>query len=320
MNWFEKRLSDLVAAFRDHTLLAGLATVGSLYLAHKTVCVLGWVWKQFLRPGRDLYRIYGGANTWAVVTGGSDGIGLAYARLLAKCGFNLLLIARNPDRLAKRKSEILVEAKTRTVETLQLDFSQPYSAAGYQGLAKALEGKEVAVLVNNVGADFACGFAEYAPEMIAQMINLNVNTTTFVTWLMVPKMAARKRRSAIINVSCPTDNYLPYFQVYMASKAYINTLMRYLNQELRAKGIDVLTGLTGQTLTGTNTMSSMWHETADTVAHRQIAALGKDAFTHGSFKHYLYAAYLRSCISAHCRAETGDALRHYTLSTMKQHN
>ncbi len=321
MNWIGKRLSDLVEVYRDHSILAGLATVGTLYLTCKTLRVLSRIWKQFLRPSTNVYKCYGTPNSWAIITGGSSGIGLAYAKLLAKAGFNLLLIARDGTKLELMKAEIQKEVTTHAcmVETLRFDFNKPYTETGYADLTKAIEGKDISILVNNVGTDHACGFEEFTPEGLSEMINVNVNTTTFMTWLLVPRMLARKQRSAIINVSSAfTEAYVPNFQMYAATKAYMNVLMRYLHEELKGKGIDVLTGLTGETITPRNSMSSRWHDTAETVARKQIADVGKGAVTFGSFRHFAYAQYLQSCMSSEYRTGVGATCRNLTLKEFKK--
>ena len=322
MDWLKNKTDVLVTAFRDSPIWSSLAVVGACVLVRHTLCALNSVWKYLLRPGKDLYKTYGGPNTWAIVTGGSSGIGLAYAKLLAKAGFNLILIARNPEKLEEKKQEILKEKVPAScaIETVCFDFCKPYTPESYQPIVQALNGKEIAILVNNVGADHACEFYEYTPEALSEMINVNVNATTFLTWIVIPQMMKRAvRRSAVINISsCFTEAYMPNFNVYIATKAYINALMRCLYEELKKEKIDVLTTLTGEVSTPRNPMKSMWHASADSVAHGQVSALGKEAETYGGFRHLFYTRYLQSCISGRFKKWLGTTARSLTLASIKK--
>lgn len=80
--------------------LAGLIDLcGVAVLSYALYVVSYWVYANFVRSD-DLQR-YQGRDTWAVVTGGSDGIGLALAERLAFRGFNVLVTGRNEEKLKK---------------------------------------------------------------------------------------------------------------------------------------------------------------------------------------------------------------------------
>jgi len=265
MDFIKNQASSIYDLFRTHPILSTFATLG---IAATTKCgfnIVKTIWKYTLRPGKKLFQTYGEPKSWAIVTGGSSGIGLSYAKQLAKAGFNILLIARGAEKLEQKKNEILdtdgVPASC-DVESLSFDFSKPYTEENYLPLVKALEGKDIAILVNNVGVDHACDFYKFAPDMINDMINVNVVGLTFMTWLVVPKMMGRKKRSAIINISSTfTTTTFPYFGMYIGTKGYMNSLMDCLHDELKAQKIDVLTCLTGEVKTPRNPVDSIWHAT-----------------------------------------------------------
>ena len=97
-----------------------LAAVGLLVAVRAAVRLALWVYAAFLRPGKPLRRRYG---AWAVVTGATDGIGRAIAFRLAAAGLGLVLVGRNPEKLAAVAAEIKAKhPKVPEVRTFVLDI------------------------------------------------------------------------------------------------------------------------------------------------------------------------------------------------------
>jgi len=191
-----------------------------------------------LTPGVNVKRL----GKWAVVTGATDGIGLAYAQQLAKSGLNVLLISRSREKLTEAAQQISTKYPQVQVDTLQADFSSD-DADLYRRIGQRVSSLEVGVLVNNVGISYP--HAEYFhlidDKLVQDLVEVNVNAATQMSRLVVPGMVERKR-GAIVNISSaagliPTGD--PLYAVYSASKAYVDFLSRSLNLELAAKGITV---------------------------------------------------------------------------------
>ena len=94
--------------------------LGFLKVLKWTWWFLGSMWRQIFRPcfqsGTRIYQRYGVKETlivksWALVTGGSDGIGLAMAKKLAKEGFNIVIVARNENKIKEKLEEIRQECR-----------------------------------------------------------------------------------------------------------------------------------------------------------------------------------------------------------------
>ena len=97
-----------------------------------------------------------GKDSWAVVTGSTDGIGKASAIYLAKEGFNVVLISRTLERLQNVAKEVEAAAKSagKTIKTkvVQLDFTKTYDAATFKRIYENdLKSLDISILVNNVG-------------------------------------------------------------------------------------------------------------------------------------------------------------------------
>lgn len=215
-----------------------LVIVLGLFSAFKLcMLLLNIVWMQ-IRPSK--VRSYG---KWAVVTGATDGIGLAYAKQLAKNGLNIVLISRTRSRLESAAAEIKSACPTVEVRIIQADFNSTDEAALYEHIGNELKDITVGILINNVGRSYP--HAEYLDlldnETVDSIIRMNVNSTTKMTQLVLPGMLKAKK-GAIINVSSAAGVVHtgdPLYTIYSATKSYVDFFSRSLHTEYAHKGIHV---------------------------------------------------------------------------------
>lgn len=214
-------LSDffIPSSLRDQPqwILAILA-VGFLSLLKTSISTLHFLYASFLRPGKTL-TAYG---SWALVTGATDGIGLALARQLARRNLNLLLVGRNPEKLSRVSSDIKEKYGGVRIETLVIDFAGDVEE-GVGRLKAKIEGMDVGILVNNAGISYP--YAQYLHEvdegLIGDLIRVNVEAVTRVTRAVLPGMVER-RRGAVVNVGSGVAAVLPsepLYAVYTATKS-----------------------------------------------------------------------------------------------------
>jgi len=104
----------------DKRLVSAFALFGAIYAARGIYNLGKSFLKYFVLPRRDLKSRYGGG--WALVTGSSDGIGKAYAFELAKSGFNIILMARNQQKLDDVAKEIRMKYPSVSTKTVVFDF------------------------------------------------------------------------------------------------------------------------------------------------------------------------------------------------------
>lgn len=126
-----------------------------------------------------------GVNSWAVVTGCTEGIGKALALELAQRGFNIVLISRNSEKLSLVVKEIQEKYK-RDTRMIVFDFGKDCSIQGYESIAKKLEGLDVSILVNNVGvSNMPEFFQNIKPEDVHQEVIINTYPIVLLTKVLV---------------------------------------------------------------------------------------------------------------------------------------
>jgi uncharacterized protein len=167
----------------------------------------------------------------ALVTGASAGLGVEFARQLAKRGHALVLVARRKERLEELAREL------GNARAVAIDLSKKNAAKLLADLEA--HGETVDLLVNNAGFGLIGRFAELDPKRQRQMIDLNVGTLTDLCRSVAPAMIARKS-GAILNVaSTGAFQPGPKMAVYFATKAFVLSLTEALHEELKPHGIKV---------------------------------------------------------------------------------
>lgn len=183
----------------------------------------------------------------AVVTGASTGMGAVYADRLARQGYDLLLIARDEERLARVARQVSA-ATDRRVEVLAADLADPGALRRVEALLRVRG--DIALLVNNAGVGSVAPLLDGDVEAMDAMIALNVTALTRLTYAVAPGMAARGA-GTIVNVSSIVAVATEMMNgVYGASKSYVLAFTQGLQHELAAKGVRVQAVLPGVTATG----------------------------------------------------------------------
>jgi 17beta-estradiol 17-dehydrogenase / very-long-chain 3-oxoacyl-CoA reductase len=177
-----------------------LCSVGVFYVAKvavtftwKAVNVVRGYFFSRLRP-LDIGR-FGG---WAVITGAADGIGKAYSRKLASCGYNVVLVDRCHGNLQSTAEGIVQEFGVEA-RTAQIEFGPNVSV--YDKLERHLSDIDIGVLVNNVGLtyDYPDLFLNISNQMLWKLIEVNIAATTFVSLLTISCLLATHSSSIHLN-------------------------------------------------------------------------------------------------------------------------
>lgn len=170
-----------------------------------------------------------------LITGASEGIGLATARLYAGQGAHLILVARDEVKL-KAAAASLTSAAHVDVEALDLADMQALDA-----FLKRLDQRDLVidVVVNNAGHGASGPFVDADWNKIDTMLRLNMLALARISHWAARRMKA-SRSGAIVNLSAAVATRpTPYFAAYAASKAFVTNLSIALDKELRGTGVSV---------------------------------------------------------------------------------
>jgi short-subunit dehydrogenase len=183
----------------------------------------------------------------ALITGASFGIGSEFARIFARDGYNLVLVARSADKLRQLASQLEKAHGTRSL-ILAVDLTEP-GASAYVLDQTTRADVVVDVLVNNAGFGQYGRFAENDLEECLCQIQLNVTTLTHLTRLYLPGMIGRKSGRILNVASTAAFQPGPLMAVYFATKAYVLHLSEALANELNGSGVTVTCLCPGATAT-----------------------------------------------------------------------
>jgi short-subunit dehydrogenase len=183
----------------------------------------------------------------ALITGASFGIGSELARVFAREGHNLVLVARTGDKLRLLASELEKAHSTRSL-ILASDLTDP-GAPAYVFDQTTRADIRVNLLVNNAGFGQYGLFADNDLEECLRQIQLNVTTLTHLTRLYLPQMIERKSGRILNIASTAAFQPGPLMAVYFATKAYVLHFSEAIANELAVTGITVTCLCPGATAT-----------------------------------------------------------------------
>jgi uncharacterized protein len=171
----------------------------------------------------------------ALVTGASAGIGLELARILAREGHDLVLVARRQTALEELAAE-LKERYGADCTVVAADLARPEAGAHIE---QAIAGTTIDVLVNNAGFGGVGAFAQREHDADMRMVAVNVVALTDLTKRFLPGMVARGRGRVLNVASTAAFQPGPFMAVYYATKAYVLSLSQALAEETRGTGVTV---------------------------------------------------------------------------------
>lgn len=236
--------------------------------------------------------------SYALITGASSGMGLCYAKELARMGYNIIAVSNQPAELEATTAML---AKEYAIEAHAI-----YADLAERSAAKMLfdrcqsEGWEVEILISNAGMLLFSTLTNTTPERLGTIIDLHCTTTTLLCRYFGEEM--KHRRKGRILIMSSSTAWLPYPTIshYSATKAYLKNFAFALWYELHRYGVSVTAVFPGAVNTPFYKLSDKMRNRLSTlgvlmrpeaVAKRGIRAMmrGKRRLTPGLFTRLVVA-------------------------------
>ncbi|CAI6335805.1 unnamed protein product [Periconia digitata] len=230
--------------------------------------------------------------SWALITGGSDGIGRALSSELGARGFNVIVHGRNESKLIKVVGELQKEHPERNFRYVVADAAS-FKSEDIQRIVAAVEDVKLSVLINNVGGTAVLStnfmpFEDYAPEEIQAVFSLNVQFPLQLTHALLPHLQrAAPTPSLVLTVGSQSYRGQPYVAAYSATKGALHTWNRAFAAEQAAAAkshpsspqVDILEIVVGATYTSQlqkeeGLQAGLFMPTAEDMAKAIIARCG----------------------------------------------
>jgi len=212
---------------------------------------------------------------YALVAGGSNGLGAAFAESLARRGLNLILIAREKERL-EATADRLRKAYSVDILSFAVDL------ADYDKVKNIITDINVSIglLVYNAAYAPIGLFENTNEEQLSLAANVNVKTPLLLTKNLCAQMIKKQRGGIVLMSSLTAGQGSPKLAAYAATKSFNAILAEGLWNELRPHGVDVIGCCAGAVLTpgyqqAEKTKQAPGTLTANKVAEQTLKALGK---------------------------------------------
>jgi short-subunit dehydrogenase len=187
----------------------------------------------------------GAQNKTALITGATSGIGYELAKLFAKDGYNLVIVARHQNELQQAAYELKQTAGIRVL-TMAKDLFIHHSARDiYQELKD--RGIRIDVLVNNAGHGHYGEFVHSDLRMELDIIHLNICSLVTLTKLFLKDMVERGEGRILNLSSIASKSPGPWQSVYHGTKAFVQSFTEAVREEVRYSGVTLTALLPGVT-------------------------------------------------------------------------
>lgn len=224
------------------------------------------------------------------MTGASQGIGRGYALELARLGLDVIIMARNEEKLQGVATEIR-EKYGREVRVIAVDFSAGQDI--YPQIAEELKDLDIGILVNNVAQSFENGpefFLKVSKMRLRSVIEVNCQAMVQMTHMLLPKLL-EKKKGIIVNLSTLLVSNGPgaLLSVYVSTKVFVNYFSDSLRIEYGNKGIIIQTVMPSLVATQMSNVRrpTTFRPSPETYARTAVATIGIQDSTYGYWHHAL---------------------------------
>ncbi|OMJ82398.1 hypothetical protein SteCoe_16943 [Stentor coeruleus] len=242
---------------------------------------------EFLQGYSHISDIKKYGHSWAIITGATDGVGLAFAKKLAQAGFSLILISRNPIKLLQVARELNLQYGINTL-TIAKDFNDCNKDPQefFNGIYAKCQNLNITLLINNVGYGEKAPFIESLP-LILRQISINIFPMVFLTRLILPSLISNGL-GGIINIgSITTLRQFPVLiAVYSATKSFELIFSQTCSQEYNLDILCIEPSFINTKLTKIYRRKP-FNIQPDEFVEASLCCLGRVGHSFGHWRHYI---------------------------------
>jgi len=261
--------------------------IGIIIIIRYIFIVFDFIKKYIIQSKNNLKEKYG--DGFVIITGGSRGIGLSFAKEFLKANFKVCLISSNKERLEKAKKELLDLYPSSTIKIIDFNLDQFYTEETIKNLKERinseLKDEEISILLNNAGVAHDGRFDSLSEKNITHILNVNIFGLTILTKIIIENMSRRAKKSLIIGSGSFDAQFRCANRVtYCSSKSYVEAFYEGLSRDFPDKFDFTLIEI-GPVKTDMNKKNYPLMCTADEFASECIKLVGKYKFVQGCKKH-----------------------------------
>jgi short-subunit dehydrogenase len=266
---------------------------GSIQIIRACIWTLYFLYRHAIRPifTRSLYARYANhkGKLWALVTGGSDGIGLEMCHQLAAQGFNILMCGRNEAKINEKLASITSKVQKKA---LVIDLGSKTSIQEYREiLSRECSGLDIVAAFLNAGS-FVVGPVDLISDaQLEQIVTLNGLHVVYMAKILLERMTRRNveqegARSCLVVTSSGLANFpMPGIISYSSTKILVSRFCEATAEEVRSKGIDVMAWEAGGVTTNLNPGKGFMNLTVKQAVSGCFSKIGFESKSDGHWLH-----------------------------------
>ena len=266
---------------------SSMLVIGLFYIVRVVFSLLASLQTVFANRTTKNYS----RGSWALVTGSTDGVGQGFAIVLAKQGFNIIQVSRNPEKLELTGNDLKSKYGIQ-VKNIAKDFSSCAKAPSefFLDIYQQTQGLDISIIINNIGTSYSnTSFVDVPLQKLLDVMVLNLFPLVYLTKLFIPKMKERNERAGIINLSSVLGNVkYERYSGYCACKAFVKCFSQVVSIEVE-KNIDCMCLQPGYVLTPLTAGTKGKFLVLDRIdcAESALKVLGNSSCTHGHPRHVI---------------------------------
>ena len=210
-----------------------LIIIGIILQIITIIPALLFIWRFIIRKiiNPNPIRKYKQKESYALITGASEGVGKAYAKRLAKEGFNLILIARRKQLLQEIKEELESQYK---IDVIILNYDMlNMTDEQWNEIEQLLSEKNVTALFNNVAMSTKGKYHEIEITKIKNVVSLNIDVMLKTTHLFINHTKSTQKNLIVFVSSVTAGQDSPCLSMYASTKSFIKQFGRSISYEYK---------------------------------------------------------------------------------------